>query len=175
MDYFKKFDKKCLLLHGLGSEPNSNRQRMLEKKGLSVIQEQHEYKTEWAIDRGESFFKRQLEIAKKCDVLIGISFGGYIAYHLSKALGKPAILINPAIDRSKSKTEIRDYVMEYNINPSTYELFCGENDKSVPMEYAIEWMNEHKEDYRLEIIKGLEHRVPDEYFIEILNKSKILK
>lgn len=178
MQYFKKFEninKKCLLLHGLGSEPNPNRQRMIEKLGYEVIQELHDYKAEWAKDMGESFFKTQLEKANNVDLIIGISFGGYIAYHLSKATGVPAILINPAIDRSKSKTEIKDYVMNYNPQESTYELFCGENDKSVPMQYAIEWMDNHNEKYKLEVIKKMEHRVPDEFFTEILKKSDFTK
>lgn len=166
--------KKCLLLHGLGSEPNPNRQRMLEKCGYEVIQELHDYKAEWAKDRGETFFKNQLEIVNSCDLIIGISFGGYIAYHLSKATGIHSILINPAIDRSKSKTEIKDYVMDYTPVPTSFKLFCGEKDKSVPMEYAVNWMNTYKEVYQLHVINKMEHRVPDDFFIEILKKSDLI-
>ncbi len=177
MQYFKKFEninKKCLLLHGLGSVPNSNRQRMLEKLGYEVIQELHDYKVEWNKDMGESFFKTQLEKVKYVDLIIGVSFGGYIAYHLSKATGISTILINPAIDRSKSQSEIKDYIMNYTPQESIFELFCGENDKSVPMQYAIDWMSNHNENYKLEIIKNMEHRVPDEFFTEILKKSNFI-
>lgn len=175
MEYFKSFNKKVLVLHGLGSEPNSHRQKMLEKLGFEVIQEHHNYKLEWEKDKGESFFNKQLEIAKTCNLIIGISFGGYVAYHLSHATGINTMLINPALDRSKSKTEIKDYIMNYNYKPCQIELYVGENDKSVPPENAIDYMKEHDDNVVINTIPKMEHRVPDEFFVKILKLSKFSK
>jgi hypothetical protein len=171
----KSLDKKCIMFHGLGARPNANRAAMLEKLGYEVIQEQHDYTAEWNKDMGESFFKAQLDKAKGCDLIIGISFGGYIAYNLAKATGNPAILINPAIDRSKTKTEIKEYVMDYQPKPTSIELFCGENDISVPPQNAIEFVNMQGDDAEITMIPKMEHRVPDSFFKQILKGSIVSK
>src|ERR1700744_2497277 len=94
-------NKVCVLYHGLGSKPDLFRINRLKDRGFIVICEHFDYEAEWKLDKGKSLFSRELKKVNKVDLLIGISFGGYLAYKLSKATGINLLLINPAIDRSK--------------------------------------------------------------------------
>ena len=85
-------NRKVIIYHGLGSQPSPTRNSLLTRKGFDVHADQFDYNSEWNLDMGKSLFERELSNAKSCDLIIGISFGGYLAYHLSKALGKNLIL-----------------------------------------------------------------------------------
>lgn len=170
-----KLDKSCVIYHGLGSKPAESRTKMLNKLGYVVISEQHNYHDEWDKDKGSSLFNRELKKINKVDLIIGISFGGYLAYQLSKSTGIDVMLINAAIDRDKSKSVIKHFNIWYGDKPSNIELFFGENDTSVPKELAMEYLSSKKEDYIYHIIPEMAHRIPDRYFEEILQKSNLIK
>jgi len=167
--------KTCVIYHGLGSRPAISRTQLLNKAGYSVISELFDYDSEWDLDEGKSLFESQLEIAKDVDLIIGISFGGYLGYKLSKATGKDLILINPALDRAKSKSMIKEFdIPDYNL-PSNIEVFFGEFDTSVPKEYAMEYFKNKGEDFRYHIVKDMNHRVPDNYFKHIIFNSFLVE
>jgi predicted esterase YcpF (UPF0227 family) len=170
-----KLDKSCVIYHGLGSKPAESRTKMLNELGYVVISEQHNYHDEWEKDKGYSLFNRELKKINKVNLIIGISFGGYLAYQLSKSTGIDVILINAAIDRDKSKSVIKNFDIWYGNKQSNIELFFGENDTSVPKELALEYINAKKEDYTYHIISEMSHRISDRYFEEILKKSNLIR
>jgi hypothetical protein len=167
--------KTCVIYHGLGSKPAISRTQLLNKAGYTVISELFDYDAEWDLDEGKSLFETQLKVVKDVDLIIGISFGGYLGYKLSKATGKDVILINPALDRAKSKSMIKEFDIPNSYLPSNIEIFFGEFDTSVPKEYAIEYLNNKGEDYRHHIVKDMNHRVPDNYFKYIIFSSFLVE
>jgi len=169
------FNKTCVIYHGLGSKPALSRTQLLNKAGYEVIADLFDYDTEWDIDEGKSLFESQLEIAKNVDLIIGISFGGYVAYKLSKATGKDVLLINPALDRSKSKSMIKEFDIPYYNEKSNIEIFFGEHDTSVPKEFAQDFLKAKVENYRFHIVKDMAHKVPDNFFKHIMNNSFLLE
>lgn len=176
IDNYIKFDKTVAIYHGLGSAPNKDRNRTFTKLGYNVISELHDYKDYFYKDLGESFFKQELEKIKNCNLLIGLSYGGYIAYHLSKATGIPAILINPALDRLRSKTEMNKHcLMEYTPVESSIEVFCGELDTSVDPNITKSYLKEIGSDVDVRMIKKMAHRVPHIHFSQIIKSSKLIK
>lgn len=168
-------NKTCVLYHGLGSQPAISREQLLNKAGYNVISEHFDYDLEWDVDQGKSLFEKQLEVVKNVDLIIGISFGGYLAYKLSKATGKDVILINPALDRAKSQSVIKDFDIPDSNLVSNIEIFFGFLDTSVPMDYAIDYLKRRKEyDYSAYTIKDMAHRVPDNFFKEIVETSCLI-
>lgn len=168
-------NKTCVLYHGLGSKPAISREQLLNKAGYNVISEHFDYDLEWDVDQGKSLFESQLKVLENVDLIIGISFGGYLAYKLSKATGKDVILINPALDRFKSQSIIKEFDIPDSNLLSNIEIFFGFLDKSVPMDYAIDYLNRRKEyDYSSYIISDMAHRVPDNFFKKIIETSYLI-
>lgn len=172
---YLKFDRTAILYHGLGSSPSPMRERSLIKRGFNVINELHDYEYEYDKDLGKSLFERELEKASKSDLIIGISFGGYLAYHLSRATGKECILINPALDRTKSKTRMKkDFKISYNRIPSSVDVYVGSNDKIVDYETTFNYLIKHHPSANFKVIDG-EHRVPIQTFSKIIKSSRFIK
>lgn len=167
-------NKSCVIYHGLGSKPSLARTKMLNSFGYYVISQYFDYHREWNKDKGKSLFEKELKKINKIDLIIGISFGGYLAYQLSKATGIDLLLINPAIDRSKSKSIIKDFDIDIYNKKSNIEIFSGKFDKVVPIENAKEYLINKKEKFKLNIIDEMEHKIPEKKFLEILEKSKLI-
>jgi hypothetical protein len=167
-------NKKVILYHGLNSNPASDKKKFLKDMNIDLTQDHHDYQKEYDFDRGESFMLEQQNKANGYNVIMGISFGGYVAYMLACRLQKPLILINPAINRSVTKTKIGEYNYEYkNMRPKEIEYFYGEKDTSVkPSENMIIVPKDITTFYG---IVDMEHRVPIKFFAEICRKSQILK
>ena len=166
--------KVCVLYHGLGSKPAPSRINMLNDEGYVVLCEQFDYHKEWEEDRGESLFKRELKKIRKVDLIVGISFGGYLAYKLSKATGIDTLLINPALNRDRSKSVIKHYNTGDFNEKSKVEIFFGESDTSVTKEYTHEYLESVEQEYISHIVKGMAHRIPDSYFKYIIENSKLI-
>jgi hypothetical protein len=168
-------NKTCVLYHGLGSQPAISREQLLNKADYNVISEHFDYDLEWDVDQGKSLFESQLKVVENVDLIIGISFGGYLAYKLSKAIGKDVILINPALDRFKSQSIIKEFDIPDSNLFSNIEIFFGFLDTSVPMDYAIDYLKRRKEySYTAYTIKDMSHRVPDNFFKEIIETSCLI-
>jgi hypothetical protein len=167
--------KTCVIYHGLGSKPSLSKTQLLNKINYNVISEFFDYDAEWDLDEGKSLFEKQLEVVKDVDLIIGVSFGGYLGYKLSKATGKDLILINPALDREKGKSMIKEFnIPDYRLL-SNIEIFFGELDNSTPREHTIEYLNNKGENYRFHIVKNMNHRVPDNYFKYIIFSSFLVE
>lgn len=98
----KKYKGTILYLHGFPDNPSHDITKQLEHEGFRVINQ----KIMWG-----KAFKENKEIlmnvlarqAKKSKLIIGSSFGGYIAFLLTGITKKPCLLINPVISIYKVK------------------------------------------------------------------------
>lgn len=175
---FENFEHKTIAVyHGLGGRPAKDRIDLLKSRGYeNIIYPFINFEKEWDLDKGKSLFQRELNNIKDVDVIVGFSLGGYLAYLLAKATGKDLVLVNPALDRSKSTLRIKDFDIE-NIsnNLRKVEAFFGENDKVVLMDDQIDFLKTNSPRVTMvHVIKGMEHRTPIDKFEEIINDSKIL-
>lgn len=167
-------NKTILIYHGFGSSPNIDRNKTFIKKGYNVISDLHDYAYEWNMDMGKSFMDKQIEISKDVDIILGISFGGYIAFELSKIHNKSGILINPALDRDKSKSMIKHYDFKKgNYNPNI-EFYYGCDDTNVDPLITLDYLSKTYNNYTINPIVGMGHRVPHIYFSQIVKSSKLI-
>lgn len=177
----KKQDGRTILIyHGLNSNVDKEKVKYFEAKGFRVIMEKHDYRGEYGTqdnpgDRGKSFMKSQEAIAKNADIIIGISFGGYVAYLLGCQLQKDVILINPALNRSVTKTAIQNYDYPFNEKRAKrIEYFHGANDTMVTATKSLEVLEKPTGYYKEIKIPDMEHRVPFKKFKQICEQSHIL-
>ena len=115
---FEAFNRKSIAVyHGYGGEPSSDRIRFLESVGFSTIHYPYiDFDEEWELDKCKSIFERELKSLKKIDILIGVSLGGYLAFELAGNLSKDLVLINPALDRKKTKLDIKFFDIKFHPN-----------------------------------------------------------
>jgi len=147
---------------------------MLKAAGYVVLSEYFDYQKEYELDKGKSLFESELKKIRGVDLILGISFGGYLGYKLSKATGIDLLLINPALNREKSKSPVKYDIPDYSMK-SDMDIFFGEFDTAVPKENTIEYLKEVGEDYTSHILEGMEHRTPENYFIKIIKESHLVK
>ena len=100
----KKYRGTILYLHGFPDNPSQNITDQLEAEGFRVINQ----KIMW----GKAFKENKQALmnvlarkAKKSNLIIGSSFGGYIAFLLTGMTKTPCLLINPAISISTIKAK----------------------------------------------------------------------
>lgn len=161
-------NKKILYFHGLGGGEEPFLQSYSNLAGFDFIQYPTIFDKEWKIDRGESYFNRLMQI--KADVVLGISFGGYVAYHYAKAKGLPCYLINPALDRDLSRTGIGWMNFNYEPKESPLTVFLGEKDDVVPNHYTINYLRDSNASiYRL---KWMRHSPNFDEWLTIWNFIK---
>ena len=171
----KKFNKKLVAVyHGLGGDPSPDRISLLELKGYDVIYPHIDYELEWKKDRCRSVFDTQVELAKSVDLIIGFSLGGYMAFELSGALNKNCILINPALDRDRTKLEIKHFDINRGDEYGFIDVYLGEYDTLIDKSITLKYLRSIGVDFKYSIVTGMGHRTPIEYFSEIINKSKIV-
>jgi hypothetical protein len=171
-------NKRIAFFHGLGLTPP--RERASDVKGMKRLLGNNlyfpfiDYDLEWYRDRCRSMFLTQARACGDVDVLVGLSLGGYTAFLLANYLNKPAVLINPSIDRVFTKLDIKTYNVPVTfINPGI-ELFLGEYDDLIPMEITTAYLDKHNFDYDSYIVKGMGHNLRYNEFLEIIQKSKYL-
>lgn len=92
----KKYKGNILYLHGFPDNPSLDITRELESRGFKVINQ----KIMWGKafkENKEALMNVLAAKAKKSKLIIGSSFGGYIAFLLTGMTKTPSILINPVI------------------------------------------------------------------------------
>lgn len=179
MKYIREYNhfknKSIAVYHGLGGSPSEDRIEYLESIGFNNILYPHiDFENEWNLDKGKSLFYNQLDKIKNVDIILGFSLGGYLAFNLAGHLSKNLIMVNPAIDREKTKLDIKKFDILEKFDFSKIEIFFGENDTLVPRELAIKYLEKSNIDSTQYIIDGMEHRTPIDNFIEICNLSNII-
>lgn len=177
----KKFEnfnkgKSIAVFHGLGGDISPDRIALLKSEGYDVILYDHiDFEMEWDKDKCKSLFQNQLSKVKDIDLIMGFSLGGYLAFELAGYLSKNLILVNPALDRDKTRLNIKYFDIIHKRNFKKIEVFLGENDTLIDKSITIDYLNINNIDFTYKIIGGMEHRTPIEYFTQIINKSKLIK
>jgi predicted esterase YcpF (UPF0227 family) len=180
----KRDGRNILIYHGLDGGIDNKKVSYLESKGFNVTMQKHDYRKEFGTkdhpgDRGKSFMKRQESIvaSKKIDIIIGSSFGGYVAYLLGCEKGKDLILINPALNRAVTKTAIQEFDYPHNKKQANYiEYFHGSEDTVVTSTHSLEVLQRGSSKYKQIPIKGMGHTTPFAKFKkDICEVSEILK
>jgi hypothetical protein len=175
----KKFDqmpnKRVAVYHGLGGGPNPERISYLKSLGYRNIYYPFiDFEDEWDYDKGKSLFYSEVNALKNVDIIIGFSLGGYLAFELAGYLSKDLILVNPAIDRSKTKLAIKSFDIEPKRNFKKVEVFLGTADALIDKNIPINYLKELNIKADISMVEGMEHGTPINYFMDIVNKSKLL-
>lgn len=172
-----KVNKLCVYYHGLGGSAATYMKDVFKSMGYYLVTETVDFYEEWLKDRGKSFIESQIKKYKKVDLIVGLSFGGHVAYVMSKATGADLLLINPAVNRKRSKTGIGYYVSPFNREPkeSNIEVYFGEYDYVVPMQYTQEFLQQQGEKYSAYLIKNMMHDMYYHEFAFILKHSPLIK
>jgi len=174
-------DRNILIYHGLDGGVDKKKVSYLENKGFSVTMQKHNYRKEFGTkenpgDKGKSFMEKQQALASKADIIIGSSFGGYVAYLLGCEKHKDLILINPALNRSVTKTAIQEFDYPHNKKQANnIEYFHGSEDTVVTSTYSLEVLKKGSGPiYNKITMQGMGHTTPFEKFKEICEMSEIL-
>ncbi|NPD47153.1 MULTISPECIES: YqiA/YcfP family alpha/beta fold hydrolase [unclassified Lentimicrobium] len=85
---------KALYIHGLHSNPNPDKIKILEEAELEIIAPFIDYDKE----QGAVYERiKAIAVEEQVEVLIGSSMGGFIGFWLAKDLQLAALLYNPAL------------------------------------------------------------------------------
>jgi hypothetical protein len=175
--------KSVILYHGYWSsiddpdyiaEPDTDRIEVLEDMGIKAVSDIIDYDQEWYTDRCRTLFLREAEKAKKFDVIMGFSLGGYMAYKLAGYVSKDLILVNPAIDRSITLLDIKEFDCPNGKNFKRVEVFLGERDMLIDKRITINYLKKEGVKCDAYLVPRMEHRTPLHFFRGIVRASKIL-
>lgn len=146
---------KVIYFHGLGGGHESLIDMFGYISDIEIIQNPTSYYEEWEKDKGREYFQSLIKI--EADIVVGTSFGGYVAYHYAKAKGLPVYLVNPALDRSLSTTGIGWMDFKYRFKKSQTTIFLGERDRVVPNRFTIDYLNDKEPSAKFYSFKHMEH------------------
>ncbi len=161
---------KVLLIHGLGGSPSEEKSKVFRDLGYEVVFPFIDYDMEWEKDKFKSKFIEILNLANDCDLIVGQSIGGYLAYLLNKATNIETIIINPALDRTKTKLNIKNFDVNFkNINNGTLSVYIGSDDILVLPIYTLDYIKDNNINAYVEIVEGMEHRVSPKFLNTIMD------
>jgi predicted alpha/beta hydrolase family esterase len=171
----KKSDKKrAIYYQGLGGGLQEGMFYIFQKLFSYKLRHRDlDYYDIWETDQGKEFMKKEIEIAKNADCIFGISLGGYVAFHVARATGKKCVLINPALDRSKTLTGIYDFDMNYTPQKFELSMYIDPDDDVVPSQYTFDYIDTNNIDAEIYLINEMGHSPSYEHVVEILKHSKI--
>lgn len=167
--------KKAVFFHGYGGEPIPVITQIFNYLGYDMVQPHIDFDEEWDFDECRSLFLESIRNYSDCDLIVGLSLGGYLADLVANSLSKNCIIINPGIDRSKTRLHIKDFDCDRVINNCNLEVYLGDRDFQIPNSYTIDYLNKNNINARVEIIKGMEHVFNLEEFIQIVKMSNFIK
>ncbi len=170
-----KFGKSVAVYHGLGGGGGKLIPRSLKSKGFTNVHyPEIDYESEWWDDECKSLFFRELEDIKDVDLIVGFSLGGYTAFELAGYTGKNLILVNPAIDRSKTLLDIKWYDIPVKRNFGKVEVYLGSDDYLINKNWTIAYLKKLNVKADIYIVNGMEHNTSIQEFKGMLNNSKLL-
>jgi hypothetical protein len=176
----KRFDeiekgKSIAVYHGLGGQPAPDRIEYLKSIGFTEVYYPYiDFEEEWLKDKCKSIFQRELRNLRGIDLIMGFSLGGYLAFELGGQLSTNLILINPALDRGRTKLDIKSFDIDSKRNFGKIEVFLGSDDTLIDKNTTLDFLKKERINSEITIIEGMEHRTPMNYFREIINKSKLI-
>ena len=175
-------NQKLLLVHGLIEAPDywqmyKHEKVVYEMRNYEVLFPYIDYRREYVKDYFKSEFKKLLGMANGVDLIIGHSLGGYTAFLLSNITHKNTILINPSIDRSKTKLDIKEFDtdQEKTFSNPNIEIYLGTNDDVVPMYYTRDYVRDNNIKCDIHIMRDMGHNYYFDEIEEILDTSKFIK
>jgi predicted esterase YcpF (UPF0227 family) len=157
----KKYCKKILFLHGLESLLTDNKRETLLKFAEEVISPTLDYKN------NRDIYQLLIDNYQNgnIDVIIGSSMGGLVGYYLSRKLGIPAMLFNPALPYKSVPQNIEK---DLDSTSLTY-IVLGKKDKVIEFNENLALILNNAKDsdsLYIKIINQLEHRIPYEIFTQ---------
>ena len=167
--------KKAIFFHGYGGEPIQVITDIFKYLGYDMIQPYIDFDDEWDLDRGKSLVEEMLSKSADCDLIIGLSLGGYLADLVANNLGIDCILINPGIDKRKSQLHIKDFDCPRAINNCNLEVYLGGMDFQIPNNYTLDYLKRNNIDARIETLQDMGHVFNLDEFIEIVKMSNFIK
>lgn len=153
--------KKMLYLHGLGGAGlNRELYPYFIANDIDVISPTVDHEL---FINNPFLFKTLQHLAQECDFIVGNSMGGYFAYHLGKATGKPTLCFNPAIsDKTLSYnwfSKVTDYTPS-EIQSNTL-IFMGTEDEVVDHKAGMKFLSKENYDENfVKLIQGHGHQLP---------------
>lgn len=146
-----------LYLHGLDSELSDDKRRVLERH-TRVFAPKIDYRSL------ETPFESILQLATphNIDIVIGSSMGGFMGYYLSWALGKPALLFNPALPYST--LGLTPPVIEAP-KDRFLKIILGGKDDIIDPKDNFNWILQNESiNYDVKFISQLAHQIPLDIF-----------
>lgn len=146
-----------LYLHGLYSSPNAEKMAALHTLGLHVTCPQIDYA------RPDVFaWLTAMATQTKTQVIIGSSMGGYAGYYLSRLLGVPALLFNPAFEFAATTPPAVDKTGTYE----PLQFFAiGTTDDVVLPPQTFNFLLLNKGNYTLWLDHAMAHQIPLQNFV----------
>ena len=181
--------KKVMFLHGYGGEPIREVGEVFSKIGWETKQLHIDYDGEWDLDYCKSITQSVVEESKDCDLIVGLSMGGYTAHLVANHIGKDCIIINPGIDRERSQVflgnhfpttngknyEGKDFDFPMEFNKCRLEIYLGKRDFQIPNHYTTEYVERMGIVCDIHFLDSMYHVFNINEFISILNISKFIK
>lgn len=152
---------KALFLHGLESNPKSEKSKFLAKFDAECP----------AMDYNQSGLFNEI-LAKiqndRPDVLIGSSMGGWFAYCLSTITGIPTILFNPAVHSRSMEPNVQMGSMKAN-----HTVILGKKDDLISAEGTLEWIKKNPGNFNVHF-ENNGHQTPISIFKKYVLNSGYL-
>lgn len=144
--------------HGLDSYLSVEKKAILEKFG-NVVAPVFKYKEDGVFQTIINSFDEILPNT----VLIGSSFGGYVASVNSAAFDLPCLLFNPAL-KYREEERVLSEPFPNNIQSQSY-VVLGRKDDVVPCEDNLKFVDKYfKSNTKIFIEEDLAHRIPVDIF-----------
>lgn len=152
---------KALFLHGLESNPKSEKSKFLAKFDAECPPMDY---TQPGLFN-EILAKIQND---RPDVLIGSSMGGYFAYCLSTITGIPTILFNPAVHSRSMEPAVQIGSIKAN-----HTVILGKKDDVITPEGTLEWIKNNPGNFNVHF-EGNGHQTPISIFKKYVLNSGYL-
>ncbi len=179
--------KKVIFLHGYGGEPIPEVTEIFKEIGWQTKQPHIDYDVEWDIDYCKSVTEKVVDKSGDCDLIIGLSMGGYTAHLVANHLGKDCILINPGIDRERSQVflgnqfptnnesyEGKDFDFPMEFGKCNLEVYLGGKDFQIPNHYTTDYLKKMNIKADVYFLEKMYHVFNKEEFKRIIKMSKFI-
>lgn len=154
-----------LYLHGLNGSLSPEKRELLEHYGNveapTIDYENNPDSITWLYNLYKDF---------KIDLIIGSSMGGFAGYHLCKLFQLPSLLFNPALAYRSVFQNIPETIETNNIK---VQIVLGSKDTIVDPKSTLNFLGNllmQSQDYSINILHDLEHRIPIEVFETEIHK-----
>ena len=150
-----------LYFHGLERKLSPAKRKILEKYGKV-------YAPDVDYNQNPDAIETILELYNDIDIntVMGSSMGGFVAYHVSNALFRPALLFNPAL---KKRPVLQNIPSDYNNYNNLKQIIIGQSDDVVIPADTLFFISENFNpvtDLYLRLVPRVGHRISKELFEE---------